>query len=127
MGDITVLADALGMEQLKQYGTDNRYYVERDLVKQLIATQLKTNTTEYWLQALRQYEYWCSEVLTYHQLVETEGYKAIDMEMTISRGEDIQLVTTRCPIRLNGHKIESTRAAPTLGSANEAVLKEFGL
>lgn len=75
MGDITVLADALGMEQLKQYGSDNRYYVERDLVKQLIATQLKTNTTEHWLQALRKHQYWCSEVLTYRQLVETEATK----------------------------------------------------
>lgn len=127
MGDITVLADALGMQQLKQYAKNNRYYLERDQVKQLIADQLKSNTTEYWLRALRQRQYWCSEVLNYNQLVETEGYKAIDMEMTTSREDGVQLVTTRCPIRLNGHKIKSTRAAPILGSANESVLKEFEL
>jgi crotonobetainyl-CoA:carnitine CoA-transferase CaiB-like acyl-CoA transferase len=127
MGSIETLSELLELPELLSFADNNRYYVERNAAKTLIAEHLITQTTDHWLRKLEAQEYWCSNVLTYNQLVETEGYKALEMEMTITRNEDISLLTTRCPIRLNGNKIYHPNAAPILGQDTASISKEFSL
>jgi CoA:oxalate CoA-transferase len=46
------------------------------------------------------------------------------MEQTIPIKET-GIVTTRCPIRINGQKIFSHKAAPGLGEHNKKVFNDF--
>ena len=127
MGSIETLSNLLGLNELADYSSNNRYYLDRDSAKSIIAKHLATQTTEHWIAKLEAGEYWCSDVLTYNQLVETDGYKSLEMEMTITRQDEISLVTTRCPIRLNGNKIYHPKAAPILGDHTTNIKQEFNL
>ena len=64
------------------------------------------------------------EVLDWKQLTEHEGYTSLQMEQTIVSNEN-NIVTTRCPIRINGERIFSPQPAPQLGEHNEVIKKEF--
>ncbi|RKF17935.1 CoA transferase [Alginatibacterium sediminis] len=127
MGSLSTLARLIDCNALADFDQDNLYFSKRDEAKALIAEVIAKNTSQHWLDILEPAGYWCSDVYDYHSLTQSSGYKALDMEMTITRGEDVNLRTTRCPIRLNAERIFSERAAPVLGSANVHITKEFGL
>jgi crotonobetainyl-CoA:carnitine CoA-transferase CaiB-like acyl-CoA transferase len=40
---------------------------------------------------------------------------------------DKKIITTRCPIRINGEKLYADRAAPKLGEHKKQVMEEFGI
>jgi hypothetical protein len=46
------------------------------------------------------------------------------MEQTIHAGSK-EIITTRCPIRINGEKLFSDKRAPGVGEHNESVSKDF--
>ena len=51
-----------------------------------------------------------------------------DLEQMIRRAEDeVEIRTTRCPIRVDGDRLTSEKAAPTIGMNTEAITAEFGL
>ncbi|MCF7352969.1 CaiB/BaiF CoA-transferase family protein [Vibrio sp. CK2-1] len=127
MGSMAELSQLLDCPQLSQYTTDNRYFTERDEAKAVIAEVLKTKTTAEWLSILEPAGYWCSDIYDYKKLMASKGYQALQMEQQVVRGEEIKLITTRCPIRINGQRLTSDKAAPVLGSGNARIGKEFGL
>ena len=45
------------------------------------------------------------------------GYKMADMELVVERPNGTTVKTTRCPIRIDGQKLTSSRAAPILSGA----------
>jgi len=55
-----------------------------------------------------------------------DAYKCLQMEQTLHAGGK-EIITTRCPIRINGERLYSDRSAPKLGEHNEKVMKEMGL
>lgn len=127
MGSIEKLSDLLKCEALKKFAVDNKYFTQRDKAKKLISEIMKYKTTEQWLSILEPAGYWCSDIYDYDKLTQSEGYKALEMELEVVRGEEIKLTTTRCPIRFNGERLASNKAAPVLGGANDIIMKEFGL
>jgi CoA:oxalate CoA-transferase len=71
-------------------------------------------------------------VLTLEQLVEHDGFAAIAMTQQVGRapgvtddGSELTLQTTRSPIRIDGERLTSDRAAPKLGEHNASVWAEF--
>lgn len=120
---LKVLADLLGVAGLAQYYDDPKAMMaERDMIKSILAVQLKTATTANWLAVLQPADIWCSEVLNWPQMRATEAYKLLDLEQVITRNGTVQLNMLRAPIRYNGATLKSDVAAPALGQDTQRVL-----
>ncbi|WP_417361274.1 CaiB/BaiF CoA transferase family protein [Galbibacter sp.] len=127
MGNITQLAKLLNCPPLERYDDPERWFRERDAIKAVLADHLKTQSITYWLDILEAADIWCAKVLTIEELTNEQGYKELDMEMTVSTTQGLNLKTTRCPIRVNGEKLTATQGAPLLGEHTDAITREFGL
>ncbi|WP_096086319.1 CaiB/BaiF CoA transferase family protein [Agaribacterium haliotis] len=127
MGDLKLLCESIACEGLEAYYDVDKQFVERDLIKAKLAEHFVTADSSTWLNKLEDVGYWSSPVLDYKQLSQQEAYKVLEMEQKVSRANGVSVTTTRCPIRLNGQKLSSSKAAPVIGSANESLTEEFGL
>ena len=116
MGSITELGDLLGCTALQPFG-ENDCFTRRSEIKKVLADHLTEKSTEEWLAILEPADFWCSDVFNYGQLMQHAGYRAADMELVVERPNGTTVRTTRCHIRIDGQKLTSSRAAPTLGDA----------
>ncbi|MFI5409265.1 CaiB/BaiF CoA transferase family protein [Kaistia sp. UC242_56] len=128
MTPIPKLADLLDMPELDPYrDTPKSWFSERDAIKRLIADKLATETTEHWLAILEPADIWCAKVLEWPELLQSEGFTALDMLQTVERADNVRVVTTRSPIRVDGKRPPLSRAAPRIGEHTEEIRAEFGL
>ena len=49
------------------------------------------------------------------------------MLQTVTRDDDVSIVTTRSPLRVDGERAKVARAAPRIGEHSAAIREEFGL
>ena len=115
------LAELLEVEGLEEYYDDpGALLIRRDRIKQAMADRIRSRTTSEWLAVLQPADIWCSEVLDWPTMRESEAYKLLDFEQTIERGGDIAMTALRSPLRVDGATLKSGRAAPSLGQNNDA-------
>lgn len=127
MGDIVQVGTLLQCEPLKQFSNSNDWFDKRDDIKKVLAAHLLTNSAAFWLRILEQADIWCAPVMDYDGLVQQEGYKILNMEVTVKTSKGLEVTTTRCPIRVDGKLLISDKGAPQLGEHNEAIEKQFEL
>jgi len=128
MTPIGRLADVLDLRSLDRYRDDpGSWFTERDAIKALVAEHLVTGSTDHWLSLLDPADIWCAKVLQWPELLNGEGFAVLDMLHTVHRGDEVAVTTTRSPVRIDGQRPRSTRAAPTLGAHSTAIREEFGL
>ncbi len=128
MTPIPKLADLIGMPELDPYRDDpSSWFRERDRIKELIATKVATRTIDEWLAILEPADIWCAKVLNWHELMESDGFKSLDMLQTVTREDDVSVLTTRSPLRVDGVRPVFDRAAPRIGEHSAAIRQEFGL
>lgn len=65
--------------------------------------------------------------MDWKQMRESEAYKVLQMEQTLVTSTGKNIVTTRCPIRVNGNRLFSDKPAPQLGEHNEKIREELFL
>ncbi|CAN5794990.1 CaiB/BaiF CoA-transferase family protein [soil metagenome] len=123
MMDINHLAKAIHCPQLEKF-TKEQVFAGRDEIKNILKDQLLTQDTSYWLKLLQANDLWAMEVFDWEQMSKHDAYKVLQMEQTIKSGGK-EIVTTRCPIRVNRERIFSDKAAPALGAHNETVFNDF--
>ena len=123
MMELRHLAVALNWDELNVYNQED-VFQKRDEIKALIAKKMKTNTTQYWLERLREHGLWAAAVYGWKDLDQTEGYRVLKMEQELQAG-DKTIRTTRCPIRLNGGRLVSSKTAPALGAHREEIIKHL--
>ena len=124
MAKISELALALGCEALYPF-SDEDAFGRRDEIKIVIADHVAGQTSRFWIDSLHDYNLWAMEVLDWKKLMAHEAYKCLEMEQTLEMVHGKKIVTTRCPIRVNGEKLTSNKPAPSLGSDNKNILKEL--
>ena len=123
-----VAIDLLEMPELDPYRDDpSSWFQQRDLIKELIARRIATKTTDEWLAILEPADIWCAKVLNWNELMESDGFKSLDMLQTVTREDDVSILTTRSPLRVDGARPVFHRAAPRIGEHSAAIRKEFGL
>ncbi len=127
MGDIIQLATLLQCEALKQFNDSNDWFSKRDEIKKILADHLLTNNAAFWLSILEKADVWCAPVINYDELVKQEGYKVLNMEITVKTNNGLEVRTTRCPIRVDGKLLVSEKGAPQLGEHNDMIEKQFNL
>jgi crotonobetainyl-CoA:carnitine CoA-transferase CaiB-like acyl-CoA transferase len=59
--------------------------------------------------------------------MESDGFKSLDMLQTVTREDDVSVLTTRSPLRVDGVRPVFDRAAPRIGEHSAAIRQEFGL
>ncbi|MFS2154650.1 CaiB/BaiF CoA transferase family protein [Rhizobium sp. Rhizsp42] len=128
MTPIPKLADLLDMPELDPYRDDpTSWFRDRDRIKELIANKIATRTIDEWLAILEPADIWCAKVLNWHELMESDGFKSLDMLQTVTRDDDVSILTTRSPLRVDGARPKFDRAAPRIGEHSAAIREEFGL
>ncbi|OCX53025.1 carnitine dehydratase [Mucilaginibacter sp. PPCGB 2223] len=126
MGDLHQIGDALGVD-LRAYADKSSWFDHRDEIMRTIAQQLSAQTTGHWLAKLETKGIWCAEVLTYEQALQHEGYLAQGMKQEVTLPDGSLLSTTRCPIRINGERLYSDKAAPRPGADTDLINQQFEL
>ncbi|WP_299593646.1 CaiB/BaiF CoA-transferase family protein [uncultured Microbulbifer sp.] len=124
MGPLGPLAEALGCPAINK--NDSEAFSQRDAIKTDLAKHLRTQTTDHWMTRLNAAAIWASEVVDYDQLLDHPAFKAVAMELQVSRpsqnGEtSLTVNTTRCPLRINGQRFTSHKAAPRLGEDTDHI------
>ncbi|WP_462220978.1 CaiB/BaiF CoA transferase family protein [Ferruginibacter sp.] len=127
MSDIVLLATLLQCNTLKKFNDSNDWFSKRDEIKKILADHLVKKSVAYWLSILEKADIWCAPVLDYDNLVKEEGYKTLNMEITVKTSNGLLVKTTRCPIRVDGKLLVSDKGAPQLGEHNDAIEKQFEL
>jgi CoA:oxalate CoA-transferase len=127
MSDILTLSALLQCEPLRKYSDSNSWFEKRDEIKKILADHLLTNSAAYWLTVLEKADIWCAPVMDYDKLVQQDGYKVLNMEITVQTSNGLAITTTRCPIRVDGKLLVADKGAPQLGEHNETIDKQFEL
>lgn len=128
MTPIAKLADLFELDALTPYKDKPKsWFSDRDAIKRIIADHVATEPTDHWLKILEPADIWCARVLTWDELMETEGFKTLDMLQTVTREDDVSITTTRAPLRINGKRPQTHRAAPLIGEQSAKIRAEFGL
>jgi crotonobetainyl-CoA:carnitine CoA-transferase CaiB-like acyl-CoA transferase len=125
MGSVTRLGELLKCPALAQFADPDSQFSCRDEIKAILVEHLQTGTTEQWLQILEVHDIWCANVLTWAQLFSHDAFKALNMVQTVSTSAEVDMQTTRCPIRIDGEVFLSKKGAPRLGEDTEALIQEF--
>jgi ABC-type sugar transport system ATPase subunit len=132
MNPIPKIGSLLGIHELVDIEDPQEWWTRQAEIEALISAHLALQSTEHWLALLDAGDVWCAPVLTLEQLVEHDGFDAIDMTQRVVRdasatdaGEELTLSTTRSPIRIDGHRLTSTKPAPKLGQHNDGIRSEF--
>ena len=117
MVPIPYLGELIHCSELTKY-TDPSLSDKRDEIKSILSKHLITKTTSHWLSLLEPADIWCADVYTWEKLLESDGFKELDMIQKVSRDNGTQLFTTRCPITIDGERFINEKAAPSLGANN---------
>lgn len=125
MASIPMLGNLLSCDALLKYETPTMAFEQRDEIKAILAVHLLTNTTEHWLSKLEPADIWCADVLNWSDLMKHDGFKVLNMIQEVAMLDGYQYKTTRCPIRIDGELLTSSKGSPKLGQDNEAIIKEF--
>lgn len=128
MTPISKLADLLGLEELAPYRDQpSTWFTARDEIKAIIAQKIATKTVDEWLAILEPADIWCAKVLTWPEMMASEGFQVLDMLQTVTREDDVSILTTRSPLRVDGIRAKVERAAPRIGEHSAKIRAEFGL
>ena len=127
MNDIVRLGTLLVCEPLKKYNDASSWFDKRDEIKTTLASHLKNQAAAHWLSILEKADIWCAPVLDYDKLVKEDGYRVLNMEITVKTSNGLSVKTTRCPIRVDGKILVSDKGAPLLGEHNKEIDAQFGL
>jgi len=132
MTPVTELGALIGLPSLEQYTDPESWWSEQTAITRALADHLATQSTEHWLEILDAADIWCAPVLTLPELVDHDGFRALDMAQEVSRpgfdgGARVDIQTIRTPVRYDGHVLKNGRAAPRLGEHTEAIRNEFAI
>lgn len=125
MNDVAALGRALGSQQIAAYRKASAWFSRRDEIQTLIAEHLAGRTTADWLAILEPLDIWCSDVFDYATLTSHDAFHSLQMEQTVHRPGGATVHTLRCPIRIDGQRLFSDRAAPSVGQENDAIEAEL--
>lgn len=126
MNAIPRLGEVLGCDALREYADPQRWFSARDEIKSVLAEFLSSRSNQDLLSRLVPADIWAAEVLNWHQLQATDGFKDLNFVqmLRLQGGEDLR--TTRSPLRIDGQVLLSDRPAPSVGQHNAEIDSELG-
>lgn len=125
MTSVPHLGKVIGCDALSKHDDPQRWFTERDQIKAELAEFLAGQTNEHWMSLLVPADIWATEVLDWHQLQATDGFKSLDFIQTLQLRNGEQIQTTRSPLTFDGRPLKSPRPAPDVGQHNAEIDAEF--
>lgn len=125
MGSIPFLGKLLNCPALEDYADGEQAFKERDAIKTILTQHLASEPTSHWLGILEAADIWCADVLDWNRLTAHDGFKVLDMVQKVAMGDGFTYETTRCPIRIDGELLTSTKGSPKLGEHTEKIWEEL--
>lgn len=122
MAPIPTLAQLLDCPELAPYTDPAGWSLQRDEIKAILVRHLKTQTTAYWLSILEPADIWCARVMTWDELMDSEGFRLLDMVQDTVTSGGVTVQTLACPIRIDGQRYKSAKSAPKLDEHDDAAL-----
>ncbi|TAH00209.1 MAG: CoA transferase [Sphingobacteriales bacterium] len=113
MMDLHALANAIGCTALLAF-TKEEAFIKRDAIKEMLTNYLLQQESNYWIDKLHEFDLWAMEVMDWEKMTQQKAYQLLAMEQELNTG-DKKIVTTRCPIRINGERLYASDGAPVLG------------
>lgn len=120
MMDIRTLAKAADCKMLEEFSNEQAF-AERDKIKALLAEHFSFQSTDYWMTRFQEDGLWAMEVFDWEKMMNHDAYKCLQMEQILNVAGK-KIITTRCPIRINGERLYSDKPAPKLGEHNKKVM-----
>jgi crotonobetainyl-CoA:carnitine CoA-transferase CaiB-like acyl-CoA transferase len=127
MTPIPRLGELLDCQPLLAFSDPKSWFDERDTIKRILAAHLATRSTAHWLSILEPADVWCADVFDWRKLRAHDGFKVLAMVQEVYRANGASLLTTRCPIRIDGGILTASRGAPKIGENTAEIIEEFGL
>jgi len=127
MTHLPTLGALLGIPELAEVKVSADAFRRRDEIKRLIAARLREETTEHWLGILDAADIWCSEVLDWPKLLASTGFQELRMLQTLANDTGLEILTTRCPFRIDRDLLSSSKLAPKVGEQTASIEAEFAL
>lgn len=124
MGDLLFIGNLLEIN-LEKYADKHQWFASRDEIRELLATKLSTQKSDYWLNLLQSKGVWCGKVLDYNDFDNQPFVKDLQLKQTVKNSAGETLVTTRSPIQLDGEILSSSKAAPKVGEDNLQIHEQF--
>ncbi|RKF19782.1 CoA transferase [Alginatibacterium sediminis] len=121
---INKLGEILGLDELARMDDSRLWYSERSYIYARLAKHFVSENSDYWLGLLSSHQVWCSNVLDWPELFAHEGFKVLDFVQEIEQG-NVKMLTTRCPIRINGQILKSNKGSPKIGEDNHKILSKL--
>ncbi len=119
MGKLDLLAAITGLDPAT---ATLDAFAERDRIKAGLAARLATRNTDDWMTEFVRADIWAAPVMDWQDLTRDGMLDLLEMVQEVKR-DAVQLRTTRLPLRLDGKRPSSPRAAPALGDANALLQK----
>jgi crotonobetainyl-CoA:carnitine CoA-transferase CaiB-like acyl-CoA transferase len=129
MNPIPKLGELLGLN-FGQYEDPKSWWTEQEAIMASLSEKLITGSTEHWLAILDAADVWCAPVLRLPEIVSHEGFAKLDMlqdtyRRSIDGTEDIEITTTRSPLKIDGAPLKSSKGAPHVGEDTERIRAEL--
>jgi len=105
--------------------SDEAYGAQKELMR-VIEAQLKTASSEYWLQKFEAAGVPCGRVNYRSDLYTDPQAQALDLVWELENRDVGKYKSTGHPIRFSETPVLSTKGAPSLAEHSESILKEFG-
>ena len=128
MTPIGKLQELLDLPELMAFSDNpSSWFTERDQIKKIISAKIETGTIDEWLAVLEPADIWCARVLNWEELLAHDGFKVLDMLQRVEREDDVSILTTCSPLRVDGVRRHHDRAAPRIGEHSDRIRAEFAL
>ena len=124
MVNIKQLAASLECTSLEVFSQEDTFS-KRDEIKEILSKHLATKSSSCWIGKLLADGIWAMEVLDWKRMKDHAAYQVLKMEQTVTTSNGEKIVTTRCPIRLNGERLFCDKPAPRLGEHNKKIMDQF--
>ncbi|MEU5094980.1 CoA transferase [Streptomyces sp. NPDC020996] len=118
---VDVLSRVLGDPELVRYDGPGRGRDGWADLEAALRTAFASRPTQHWVDLLSGEDGWCTPVLSLEELLRHEAFDAVRMTQEVLRPSraggtaPVRVVTTRSPIRIDGHRLVSAKAAPRVG------------
>jgi crotonobetainyl-CoA:carnitine CoA-transferase CaiB-like acyl-CoA transferase len=123
MMDIHELADAINCKKLRNFSKEE-VFAKRNEIKKILADCFVNESSSHWIDQLHESGLWAIEVFDWEQMMNHEAYQTLQMEQELNIS-DKKIMTTRCPIRINGERLYADKAAPKLGEHKMTIMQEL--
>lgn len=125
--DLSVLADVLGVHELKGLDAERDGFVKRDEISKMVSTSLREQPTEYWLEKLRERGVWCGPVYSYADVQGDPQVQHNGSFVTYEHPTEGTVTTPGFPYRFGKTPPAVRRPAPLTGEHTDELLTELGL